>query len=107
MTPSSFRLKLKASYIVSEVLWSLLQEKLDSQTIYNLNFRRSHHCHYKPRMNLQNYYTTKVCNLTFQNIVYVIFWWKQEMNTLIICTAYLCDAALQFPKIDNYKSKNW
>jgi len=32
---SSFRLELKALYIVSEVLWTLIQEKLDPQTIQN------------------------------------------------------------------------
>jgi len=34
-TLGSFRLKLKALYTVSEVLWTLIQEKLDPQTTHN------------------------------------------------------------------------
>jgi len=44
-TLNSFRLQLKASYTVSEVLWTLIQAKMDPQTIYNWNFRRPHTCH--------------------------------------------------------------
>jgi len=36
---------LKASYTVSEVLWTLIQEKLDPQAINNWNFTRPHICH--------------------------------------------------------------
>jgi len=43
-TLSSFNIKLRASYTVSEVLWNLIQ-KLDPQTIHNWNFRRPHTCH--------------------------------------------------------------
>ena len=34
-TPSSFKLKLKTSYTVSEVLLTVIQEKIDPQTIHN------------------------------------------------------------------------
>jgi len=37
--------KVKALYTVSEVLWTLIQQKLDPQTIRNWYSRRQHTCH--------------------------------------------------------------
>jgi len=42
-TLSSFR--LKASCTVSKVRWTLIQEKLEPQTIHNWNLRRQHTCY--------------------------------------------------------------
>jgi len=39
-TLRSFWLKLNASHAVSEILWTLIQEKLNPQTVYNCNFIR-------------------------------------------------------------------
>ena len=45
---SSFRRKLKALYTVWEVLWNLIQGKLDPQANHNWNFRRPHTYYAQP-----------------------------------------------------------
>jgi len=44
-TLSRFTLKLKVSYAVPEVIWNLIQEKFNPQSIHNWNFRRLHTFH--------------------------------------------------------------
>jgi len=62
---------LKASYAVSEVLWTLIQEKLYTQIIHIWNFRRPHPCHTQDEF--AELLDDKNCSWNSQNRVYVIF----------------------------------
>ena len=111
-TLSSFKVKLKASYTVSEAHWTSIQEKLDQQTIHNWNFRKPYTCH--AQNELRSYKTTKVCNLNFQNRVYVSFNKNKKrvlsdfylaIHKLIrFCTRYLCIAVFSELVIIKYKN---
>jgi len=68
---------LEASYTPSKLLWTLIQETLEPQIIHNRNFRW-HTCYQYELAELLN---DKICNWNFQNRVFVIFGYEQEMHT--------------------------
>jgi len=58
------------SFIALEVLWTLIQEKLEPQIMHNWNFRRQHTCYAEDEFAELN---DKSLHLEFSNRVYVIF----------------------------------
>ena len=110
-TPSSFKLKLKAS--CSAEALTLIKENLDLKTIHNWNFRRAHTCHAQEEF--AELLNDKNLQLEFSKQSLCHFWIRKRNECSVIsdlathkpldfCTRCLCEAV--FSKLIIMKSKN-
>jgi len=96
------RLKLKASFTVSKVLWTLIQKKLEPHIIHNWNFRRRHTCYAEDEF--AELLNDKSLQPEFSKQSLCQFWIRTrnecpDISDLVVhkplafCTTYLCEAA--------------